>query len=88
MSDIDVKKAYINLFSTPDGQIVLGDMMTRFGSLGTSYAGNVNDCIFKEGERNVVNFILHSLQFDVQTLLKQVEKINRKKQEYMNEFGE
>jgi len=61
---------YQDVFTSEKGEAVLFDLCKKFHSFSTSYQGDTTDCIFREGERNVINFILSQLQQDPAKLLK------------------
>jgi len=67
---------------------VLYDLCKRFHYFQTSYNGNVHDTIYREGERNVINFILYQLQQDPAKLLKRFRDMMKKEMDnaYDNEF--
>lgn len=54
-------KAYKNVFSTSEGQLVLHDIIRRSGVLRSSFDTNPHVTSFKEGERNVALHILYYL---------------------------
>ena len=65
---VETVSAYTNIFRSPDGDIVLTDLMKNHGILSNSYNGDVNQMLIKEGERNVVLRILHLLKVDINEL--------------------
>lgn len=67
---LQITQAYQTFFSTKDGQIVLYDLLKTGHFMHTSYTGDVNDMIFREGERNIVNYILTKMNIDVGELRK------------------
>ncbi len=55
--------AYLQqVFGTEKGKACLLDLCKHFHYFQSSYQGDVNDCIFREGERNVINFIMSRLE--------------------------
>jgi hypothetical protein len=72
-----VIKAYKNLFNSPEGMLVLGDLMQSHGMMSPSFRGDVNQAIFKEGERNVVLRILAILKVDETQLRERMEQYAR-----------
>ena len=73
---------YKDLFETELGQRVVFDLCKRFHYFQTSYNGNVNDTLFKEGERNVINFILFNMQQDPEKILNSFKDMIKKEMEY------
>lgn len=59
------------IFETEKGQEVLFALAKRFHYFQSSYNGDVNDTLFREGERNVINFIMTQLQQSPDKLLKE-----------------
>jgi len=47
---------YRKVFASEEGRSVLLDIVKRGHFFATSYNGNVNDMLFREGERNIVKF--------------------------------
>ena len=79
---IDLLADYKAIFEDEKGQRVLFDLMKKFHFMHTSFQGDVNDCIFREGERNVVNYILLMLKQDPVSLKNFIDKnIKEKKQD-------
>jgi len=62
------------IFNTEKGTEVLYALAKRFHYFQPSYNGNANDCIFREGERNVINYIMTQLQQNPAKLLDQYRK--------------
>ena len=57
MNPEDLKKNYKELFSTPEGRIVLEDLEKRFSFQTTTFVPNSDETIFREGQRSVVIFL-------------------------------
>ena len=67
-------RAYQRVFNTPEGELVLQDLMKTHHFLGTTFDGdNVRKTIFREGERNVVLRILAILKMDVQHIQERIK---------------
>lgn len=66
-------EAYDQVFKSPAGQIVLLDMMKQHGILSSTFKGDINDMLIKEGERNCVLRILHILKMDVKEILERID---------------
>lgn len=73
---------YKDFFDTEKGKNVLYDLCKRFHYFQTSYNGNVNDTIYREGERNVLNFILLQTQQDPNRILEEFRSNLKKEMEY------
>lgn len=55
VSKADVANAYQTAFATPEGQIVLADLMRRFGyTRGSTLHENAHTMAFREGTRYVL----------------------------------
>lgn len=67
---------YKDLFSSPVGIIVLNDLMTRFSLYRTTFSKETNEIIFREGERNVIFFIMHMLDIDPEKYLRMYRERN------------
>ncbi len=66
--------AYQNVFGTSDGELVLKDLMHKYGVLGNLYDGDVNSMLVREGERRVVLDILGKLKWDVSQLKERIDR--------------
>ena len=64
----DICIAYKQVFSTPEGQIVIADLLHRFGftrhSMFTPGTTRPEDVLFREGQRDVVRHIGVNLDSD------------------------
>lgn len=77
MADEDVARkrvilhdAYVNIFEkSPDGRLVLLDLMEKCGFLVAYEGGSIDDLAFREGKRAIVVQILEELRFDPAKLL-------------------
>lgn len=83
---VDLAVAYKNIFSSPQGEMVLYDLMNRGHILQSSFGKNLSphDIFFREGERNVVLQILSMLDLDVQRLKEHIKRKHIKESEYGN----
>jgi len=77
----DIVSDYKLVFGSEAGERVLFDLMKVGHFMGPSYQGDVHDCIFAEGERNIVNYILTLLKQDPVKLKK---LIDRQEEEELN----
>jgi hypothetical protein len=76
---IRVAQAYVELFESEAGQIVLNDLAARHGVMRTSmFAGEGADkalhMAFAEGERNVVLGIVERMGLDFETYLERTSE--------------
>lgn len=70
--------AYKRLFSTPDGKIVLKDLMREHFILGTTFvAGKPDVSDHNDGERDVVIRILKFVGVNLDELQKYIEEIEK-----------
>lgn len=66
--------AYKNIFRSPDGELVLKDLMDAHGILTNTYDGDVNQMLVKEGGRNAVLRILHILKLDIKAIYERIDR--------------
>lgn len=66
-------KLYQSVFSGPSGKAVLDDLMKAHNILSSTFDGDVNKTIFKEGERNVVLRILTILKINTNKLQQRID---------------
>lgn len=78
---LKVINAYKELFKTPAGKTVLQDMMARFHMCGPVFDMEPIAMAHKEGQRDVVLFILDKLNFDDKQLLQEIEDAHREEKE-------
>ncbi len=67
LNNLDLLKSYISVFSSPEGEKVLNDLISRY-MLRSSMHDNPTQVSFREGERNVVLQIIAALNLDAKTL--------------------
>lgn len=65
---------YKLIFESEAGERVLYDLMKKCHFLHTSYDGDINSMVFREGERNVVNYIMTMLKQDPLEIKKLIDK--------------
>lgn len=53
---------FLNVFTSPDGEQVLRDMMVKFYKYTSHVPGDSHQTAFKEGQRQVVIYILDRLE--------------------------
>ncbi len=65
-----LNRAYQRLFEMPDGKVVLGDLLSRFHGISSTFVeGSPDLSAFREGERNVILYILSRLYGNEETYL-------------------
>lgn len=70
---IGTLKAYKNVFNSPEGRVVLQDLMKVHHMKGSSFDPNPTVAAFKEGERNVILRILTRINIDINELQTRLE---------------
>ena len=75
VTQIDYIKLYKETFDTPSGKLVLIDMCNRFHILGAIRKKDDvdGDMEFRDGQRNVMLFILEKVNYDLEKFFKQRE---------------
>lgn len=76
-ADEKVALAYVNTFNSPDGKIVLKDMMSRCHMLSSTFQGTVKNMLINEGERLMVLRILKMCNINPNKLRERIEKYER-----------
>jgi len=71
----EVVSAYQRMFDSPEGQIVLHDMMKAFNFFGTSASQDPYETHFNEGQRSVILTILGVLKTDSEKYAKHIQNI-------------
>lgn len=79
---VDRALYYQTIFSTPEGQKVLWDLMSNHHIIGSTFSSDTHEMALKEGERNVVLRILQILKIDVISLAKKIEEGLKEESEY------
>lgn len=76
ITPIDYVKLYKEVFSTPDGKLVLIDLCNRFHMMGSTRKINdaAGDMEFREGQRNVMLYILSQVNYDLEKFFQQREE--------------
>jgi hypothetical protein len=69
-----VLSAYRAVFKSPDGELVLKDLMDAHGILTNTFEGDVNKMLFREGGRNAVLRILHILKLDIKAIYERIDR--------------
>lgn len=64
---------YQEVFGTTSGKKIIQDLMRTHHLLGSTYDGDVNGTLIREGERRVLLRILNILKLDVQSLHERIE---------------
>lgn len=65
---------YKRAFGSEQGKRVLRDLISYHHLMGSTYSGNVNDMLFREGERAVILRILKILETDETQMQKLIEE--------------
>ena len=74
-------KTYKRLFATDDGKKVLKDLSSRHYLWSSTYSVNPHEMAIKEGQRNVILFILSRIGEDLDELQNMAKEI---RDEYRN----
>lgn len=69
-----IVQAYKNIFESPEGQVVLLDLMRTHNVMNTTIGEDSHKTYFKEGERNVVLRIMTILKWDMQILEERIKQ--------------
>lgn len=72
----DTVNSYKKVFGTPEGDLVLKDLMTKYGVITGTYDESPNAMYFKEGQRSVVFDILANINLDYKDFKEKYEEIN------------
>lgn len=80
--DVEFVIALKEVFDTEKGKDVLYRLCKVFHYFQSSYVGDVNDCIFREGERNVINYIMTHLQKEPKKLFDEFRRRLREDFDY------
>lgn len=83
MKKADLVSDYKLLFGSEAGERVLFDLMKVGHFMGPSYQGDLHDCVFHEGERNIVNYILTMLKQDPVELKKLIDRQENEEMDYV-----
>lgn len=67
-------ETYRKVFLSADGEKVLYDLMKNHSMLGSTFDGDVNKMLVREGERNVILRILSILKLDVQKFRERIDQ--------------
>lgn len=75
ISPIDYVKLYQEVFGTPSGKMVLMDMCNRFHMMGAVRKKDdvAGDMEFREGQRNVMLYLLSQVNYDLEKFFEQRE---------------
>ena len=72
------------VFETERGKNCLYDLCKKFHYFSSSYQGDVNDMLFREGERNVINYFMTMLKQNPAKILDEFRKRQQEEMEYEN----
>lgn len=70
----ELMSAYQNIFKSPEGELVLKDLMSTHGILSNIYSGDVNQMLIREGERNTILRILSILKIDINSIYERIDR--------------
>ncbi len=74
-------KAYKKVFESPEGKLILQDLVRECGLLNNSYRGDTDDLLFNEGKRNVGLYILANINVDLVKLTELARQSQEKNDE-------
>ncbi len=76
ITPIDYVKLYQEVFGTPSGKMVLMDLCNRFHMMSATRRkeDNIGDMEFREGQRNVMLYLLSQVNYDLEKFFKQREE--------------
>lgn len=70
----DLIKDYHEVFASEAGKRVLYDLLKKGHILHANYNGNTNDMLFRDGERNIVLYIMTQINTDPQKLTELIKR--------------
>lgn len=75
ITPIDYVKMYQETFGTPAGRLVLMDLCNRFHMMGATRKKEdvAGDMEFREGQRNVMLYLLTQVNYDLEKFFKERE---------------
>jgi len=79
----DLIADYKAVFKTEAGKRVVYDLMKKGHFMHTSFTGKDNECAFREGERNIVNYILLMMKQDIQKVKEEIERQEQEELDYV-----
>lgn len=77
--------AYKRVFNTPDGRLILQDLIEQHGVLHSVFDQNPNLMALREGERNVVLRILSLIDCSSSEILKKIKDHSKRNAEFYME---
>lgn len=77
--------AYKRVFNTPDGRLILQDLIEQHGVLHSVFDQNPNLMALREGERNVVLRILSLIDCSSSEILKKIKDHSERNAEFYME---
>lgn len=77
--------AYKRVFNTPDGRVILQDLIEQHGVLHSVFDQNPNLMALREGERNVVLRILSLIDCSSSEILKKIKDHSKRNAEFYME---
>lgn len=58
----EIMKAYMQVFKSNNGQIILNDLASRFFMYSSTLSADSNEMAFREGQRSVLLFLNNTLK--------------------------
>ena len=77
--------AYKRVFNTPDGRLILQDLIEQHGVIHSVFDQNPNLMALREGERNVVLRILSLIDCSSNEILKKIKDHSERNAEFYTE---
>lgn len=71
---LDRINRFKKVFSGPDGEKVLDDLIQEYGVMSTSYSENPHKMYFREGQKSVILNLLEILEVDPHQYRKYLER--------------
>lgn len=80
-----IDAAYRRVFNSPDGKLILQDLMEQHSITGTTFDPNPQVSALKEGERNVVLRVMSILDMSSEKVLEKIKEHSAKNAEFYME---
>lgn len=79
-------KKYRQAIAGDCGDAVLKDLMSRFFFFDSTFNGNVNDVLYKEGQRSVLLYLLHMTDKGYEEIQKLTEENSYERVQHFREL--
>ena len=73
--------AYKRVFGSPDGKLVLNDLMRSCHVMNSTFDRDANEMLFNEGARSVVLRILKTIETDMDNVKEMITKLEEHEKE-------